>query len=132
MKKPLKFLILSHSSELGGSERSMLDLFDYWTKKGLVEPHFIIRKPLSNMVPELKQRGWKYYPLYYTNWSQRNPSRRAEDIFRNARYNAWAVEDIEKIINKVKPDLVMTNTIVSPWAAIAAYFLRLPHLWFVR
>jgi glycosyltransferase involved in cell wall biosynthesis len=110
----------------------MIDLFDAWHKKGLVEPHFIIRKPLSNMVPELKKRNWKYYPLYYTNWSQRKPSRRAEDIFRNAKYNAEAVGKIEKIIAKVKPDIVMTNTIVSPWAALAAYFQRVPHAWFVR
>lgn len=127
-----KVLILSHSSELGGAERSMIDLFDYWSKKGLVEPHFIIRKPLSNMVPELQKRNWKYYPLYYTNWSQRKPSKQAESVFRNARYNAQAVQDIEKIITKVKPDVVVTNTIVSPWAAIAAYFQRVPHVWFVR
>lgn len=127
-----KVLVLSHSSELGGAERSMIDLFDYWTKKGLVEPHFIIRKPLSNMVPELKNRNWPYYPIYYTNWSQRKPSKRAEDIYRNALYNAKAVKAIEKIIEKVKPDVVMTNTIVAPWAAIAAYFQRVPHVWFVR
>ncbi len=128
----MKVLIISHSSELGGAERSMIDVFDYWTKHYDVEPHFIIRKPLNSMVPELKKRGWSYHALYYTNWSQRTPSKRAEDVFRNARYNAQAVKDIEKIIEKIQPDLVMTNTIVAPWAAIAAYFRRIPHVWFVR
>ena len=124
--------MLSHSSELGGAERSMIDLFDYWAKEGLIEPFFIIRKPLKNMVPELKKRQWQYNPLYYTNWSQRKPSKRAEDIFRNARYNAQALQDIEKIVKRVKPDVVMTNTIVSPWAALIAYFDNIPHVWFVR
>ncbi len=110
----------------------MVDLFDYWTKKGWVEPHFIIRRPLKNIVPELKRRGWAYTPLYYTNWSQRNPSKRAEDVFRNATFNTKAVFAIEKLIGKVQPDVIMTNTIVSPWAAIAAYFQGIPHAWFVR
>ena len=133
VKKPLKVLMLSHSSEIGGgAERSMLDLFDHWAKQGLIEPEFIIRHPVKNMAPELKKRGWKYHPVYYTNWSQRNLSRRAEDVFRNARENTKAVQKIQEIIRKVKPDVVMTNTIVSPWAAIAAYFERVPHVWFVR
>lgn len=130
--KPLKILILSHSSELGGAERSMLDLFDYWVGKGLVEPHFIIRRPLRNMAKELKSRNWDYTSRYYGNWSQRNPSKKAEDIFRNAAHNTKAIFAIEKWIATNKPDLIMTNTIVSPWAAIAAYFQRVPHIWFVR
>lgn len=132
MSKPVKILILSHSSELGGAERSMIDLFDYWTKGKLVEPHIIVRTPLKNMIPELKKRGWKYYPIHYTNWSQRKPSKRAEDVFRNARENARAIAEIEKVVEKVKPDVVMTNTIVSPWAALVAHFKQLPHVWFVR
>lgn len=128
----MKVLILSHSSEMGGAERSMFDLFDYWAKQGKVELHFIIRKPYGNMLPELKKRGWDYTSLFYTNWSQRTPSKRAEDIFRNAAFNSQAIFDIEKVIAQQKPDVVMTNTIVSPWAAIAAYYQRVPHVWFVR
>src|SRR3990167_1533759 len=124
--------MLSHSSELGGAERSMIDLFDHWTKQGLVEPHFIIRTPLKNMVPEIKNRGWSYDTLYYTNWSQRNPSKEAESVFRNAIFNTEAIFAIEKIIQKIRPSVVMTNTIVSPWAALAAYFQNVPHVWFVR
>ena len=110
----------------------MLDMFDYWTKKGIVEPHFIIRRPMKNLAKELRQRGWKYTAVYYTNWSQRNPSPRAEDVFRNALYNSQAVFAIEKVIADLRPDVVMTNTIVAPWAALAAYFQKVPHVWFVR
>src|SRR3990172_882823 len=130
--RPMKALILSHSSELSGAERSMLDLFDYWAKKGLVEPHFIIRRPIKNLARELRKRRWNYTAVYYTNWSQRNPSPRAEDVFRNALYNSQAVFAIEKVIADLRPDVVMTNTIVAPWAALAAYFQKVPHVWFVR
>src|SRR3990167_11562423 len=131
-KKSIKVLVLSHSSELGGAERSMLDLFDYWTEQGLVEPHFVIRQPIKNLAKELRNRGWPYNAIHYTNWSQRNPSIRAEDIFRNASYNTKTIFAVEKLIKKIKPDIVMTNTIVSPWAALAAHFQMVPHVWFVR
>ncbi len=132
--KRIKVLILSHSSELAGAERSMLDLFDYWAKKDLIEPHFIIRRPVKNLAKELRNRKWKYTALYYTNWSDRTPfeKRKAEHIFRSTLYNAKTIFEIEKLINQLKPDVVMTNTIVSPWAAIAAYFQKVPHVWFVR
>lgn len=132
MPKKIKVLILSHSSELGGAELSMIDLFDTWTARGLVEPHFIVRKPLRNMIPKLKDKGWKYYPLYYTNWSQRQLPKNSEEVFIRARENARAILKIEKLIKKIQPDIIMTNTIVSPWAAIAAYFNHIPHVWFVR
>ncbi|HEY5550185.1 MAG TPA: glycosyltransferase, partial [Candidatus Saccharimonadales bacterium] len=123
---------MSHSSELSGAERSMVDLFVYWANKGWVKPHFIIRRPIRNLAKELKNHGFEYSAIYYTNWSQRNPSPRAEDVFRNALYNTKAVFAIEKLIASLKPDIVMTNTIVAPWAALAAYYQRLPHVWFVR
>lgn len=132
VNKPIKALILSHSSELSGAERSMVDLFDYWSRRGLIKPHFIIRRPIKNLAKELRHYGWEYSPIYYTNWSQRNPSPRAEDVFRNALYNTKAVFAIEQIIKQIKPDIVMTNTIVAPWAALAAYYERIPHIWFVR
>lgn len=132
MPKPIKVLILSHSSELSGAERSMIDLFDYWTRQGLVEPHFIIRRPIKNLAKELRQRNWDYTAIHYTNWSQRNPSKEAESIYRNALFNTKAVFAIEKLIDELKPDVVMTNTIVSPWAALAAHFQKVPHIWFVR
>lgn len=129
----IKVLILSHSSQYaGGGEMSMIDIFDVWVKKGLVDPEFVIRKPLEGMAPELRKRKYKFYPIHYTNWSQRNPSTSAESIYRGAVHNSLAVEEIESIIEKTKPDVVMTNTIVAPWAALAAYFKKVPHIWFIR
>lgn len=132
MAKKIKVLILSHSSELSGAERSMVDVINYGVKQGYIEPHFIIRQPIDSLAAELDKQGYPYTAIHYTNWSQRNPSARAEDIFRNALFNSQATFEIEKIIQQVKPDVVMTNTIVAPWAALAAYFQRVPHVWFVR
>ncbi len=130
---PLKLLVLSHISDLlGGAERSMLDTFDYWTEKYDIEPEFILRRPLKSLAGELKKRGWKYYDLDYTFWSDAVPPKKAEDIFQRSLQNNKAIMDIEAIIQESNPDVVMTNSIVCPWAALAAYFQKKPHVWFVR
>lgn len=130
--KPLKVLVLSHSSELGGAELSMIDLFDDWYNKGLVDPYFIVKGPVKNMGAELRKRNWSYYPVVYSAWSRRVPLERLGDIFRNAVYDTRAILEIEGIIKQIGPDVVMTNTLVAPWAAIAANLQKVPHVWFVR
>lgn len=129
----MRILVLSHTSDLiGGAERSMLDVFDNWTTKHNVEPEFIVREPLGSLAGELKRRGWKYYPVRFTFWSWPNPPTKPEDIFRESVINSQAVQEIEKIIQSSKPDVVMTNTVICPWAALAAHFQQVPHVWFVR
>ncbi len=128
-----KILILSHISELlGGAERSMLEIFDKWAEQYDIKPQFILREPIKSLAGELKNRGWKYYPLRYTFWSDGNPPTHPEDIYRNWQQNTKAVTDIEKIIKRTKPDVIMTNSVVCPWAALAAYNQKVPHIWFVR
>src|SRR3990167_160653 len=129
----MKVLVLSHTSDLlGGAERSMLDVFDNWVAKYNIKPEFILREPLGMLVGEMKKRGWKYYPVKYTFWSWPNLPTKREDIFIHSVQNSQAVEEIEAIIGRTKPDLVITNTVISPWAAIAAHFKQVPHVWFVR
>lgn len=128
-----KILVLSHSSEIGGAELSMLDFFEYWRKKEKnIALLFIIREPLDKLAPELKKRGFNYVSLAYTSWVMPQLINRPEDIFRNARINTGAVKEIEKIIHQFKPTIVMTNTIIAPWAAFAAKLNHLPHIWFIR
>lgn len=128
-----KILVLSHISELlGGAERSMLEVAQKLEKQYGYTFEFIIREPLGNIVDELNKKGWKYYSLPYTFWSE---SKFPEQLYRQyiaSNINKQAVIDIEKIIKKSKPDLVLTNTVVCPWAAIAALHTGTPHAWFIR
>lgn len=128
----MKVLILSHSSDLGGAEQSMLGLFGYLTKTTDIEPEFIIRKPLLKLANELDKQGYTYHKLYYTNWAQRNLTYDSAEMYWYAKQNTAAVKEIERLIKEVKPQVVMTNTVVAPWAAIAAYRLNIPHVWFIR
>ncbi len=129
----MKILVLSHISELlGGAERSMLDVFDYWEEHYNIEPEFILREPIKSLAAELDKRGWKYHALHYTFWSDGNPPKTPQDKFHQIRQNSKAILAIEDIIQSIKPDLVMTNSIVCPWAALAAYYQQVPHVWFIR
>lgn len=129
----MKILVLSHTGDiLGGAEMSMLDVFDVLTQKYGVKAEFIIREPVRGMAGELKKRGWKFTNLPYTFWSDGKPPTTRSAIARNAQMNLVAVEKIEKLIEETKPDIVMTNSIVCPWAAIAAYQQGIPHVWFIR
>ncbi len=129
----VKVLILSHISELlGGAERSMLDLFDDWVGKHDIEPEFIMREPARSLAGALKKRGWKYHVIDYGFWSDGAPPKTPEDKFFNSLRNTQAVIEIENIIKSSKPDIVMTNSIVCPWAALAAYYQETPHIWFIR
>lgn len=129
----MKLLVLSHTSEMiGGAERSMLDLFDYWSSEYSLRPEFILREPLGAMVGEMDRRKWRYYPLQFSFWSWPKPPTEPAEIRMHAMQNRRAVKKVEKLIQKTKPDIVMTNTLVSPWAALAAHGQKVPHVWFVR
>ncbi len=129
----MKVLILSHISELtGGAEKSLLDMFDLWSKKHEIKPEFILRIPVGTLGAALKARGWKYHELDYSFWSEANPPKTKEAVSRATEKNTRAVLEIEKIIKKTKPDIVVTNSVVCPWAALAAYKQKVPHIWFVR
>lgn len=131
--KKVKVLILSHSSEIGGAELSMLDFFDFWTKQNSeLELLFIVKYPLDKLGPELKKRNWQFKVVDYGSWSSRNFPTDSESIYRNGKRNGRATLEILDNIESFNPDIVMTNTIVAPWAAIASKLLGKKHIWFVR
>lgn len=88
--------------------------------------------PVGTLGKELDKRGWKYHAVDYTFWSEAQPPTDPEIIRKVSLKNTSAVVEIENIINKTKPDLVFTNSVVCPWAAIAANNTLTPHVWFVR
>jgi len=133
LSKKLKILVLSHISDLvGGAEMSLLDTFDFWDKNYNIEPVFILRQPVKALASAITERGWNYYDLKYTFWSDAIPPQKAQDVFHDAVDNMRAIESIEEIIKNEDPDLVMTNSVVCPWAAIASLYQRKPHVWFIR
>lgn len=130
----MKLLVLSHVSDfLGGAERSLVDIIDVWRREDRsLDVRFIIRKPISDMREQLEKRGIPYDAVDFTYWNDSNLPDTPERIFNNAVRNTRAIERIEEIIQVYHPDIVLTNSIIAPWAAIAAHYQGIPHVWMVR
>src|SRR5690606_28134416 len=97
-----------------------------------LEVFVLTRTPAGHLQPELKRRGIPSLMVTFNSWVLPKRIVADEDIVRTAREDFAAVRTMERFITEYKPDLVMTNTIVAPWAALAAKLVGVPHVWFAR
>lgn len=129
----MRILFASHSSYMqGGAQNVLLDLVkglkqffpDYqiyviFPENGALIEAFI---PYIDGYAVIKQLGWMVDPskksLFRSFWS----------ITRFVRYAKKTLN----YVNQVKPDVVVTNTLFSPVAALAAKWGRYKHLWFIH
>ena len=129
--KSLNICFFSHSSQLAGAERSLLELItelirDYGVMCSVFLPN---DGPLRK---KLEGAGASTLNFAYDWWCDFNlPStvqiaQRIIDSFKTTSI------DIKEEVEKVNPDIVFTNTLVIPWGAIVASRLKKPHVWFVR
>ncbi|WP_158253985.1 glycosyltransferase family 4 protein [Cryobacterium sp. Y50] len=132
----MKVFCLSHSSaieNLGGAELSLLHLIDAWTADDAeVEFTVVTRGPAGLLQPELAARGVPTHTLNFDAWVLPLVRTDPADILDTARRNSEAVLAIVELLRLEAPDVVITNTIISPWAALAARYLGIPHVWFVH
>lgn len=127
---------INHSSaldHLGGSERSMFRLIEEWVSTDAdFEPFFVTKLPRGLVIDELEARGWPYLALPYRGWAVPPHDAHPDQVaFHAPADNAATLAIIEQMETR-RPDLVVTNTLVAPWGAIAAKVLGIPHVWMVR
>jgi len=129
---PVTLLFLSHSSELYGAERSLLDLIEN-LDKDLFNPIAVVPKrgPFQS---ELGKYGTKVYVVRSPAWLYR---RRIPLSFlgRMADILIFLLPSmirLMRIINSEEVDIVYSNTIVKFAGALAAFALRKPHVWHIR
>ncbi len=126
-----KILVLSHSGDIGGAELAMLDTLDRLVSKLGVRPVIIIPRQ-GDLCIELNKRAWKYVEIPYSVWAWPKLPQTTEDEFREYTINSKAIMDIGKLIDKVMPVAVITNTIIAPWAALATGMRKIPHIWHIH
>lgn len=131
----MRVLFLNHSTaavSLGGAERSLLALVEDWhARDPELEAIFATKAPRGKFIMALEERGWGYHALRFRGWALPagvTSSDRA--LFAAADYSATLA--LIDLIERERPDLVVTNTLVAPWAAFAAATVGIPHAWFVR
>lgn len=132
MDQKLKILVFSHSHETGGAELALLDMLDFFNKKKPgVEPHFILPKK-GILQGQLEKRGWSYTIFPYSNWLWEQVPMQSEDVYRERMKNILAAHKAQELIQELKPDIVLSNTLVCPWGALAAGMEGVPHVWYIH
>jgi glycosyltransferase involved in cell wall biosynthesis/uncharacterized HAD superfamily protein/hypoxanthine phosphoribosyltransferase len=130
-EKSLSVCFFSHSANLYGGERSLLELVTQ-----LVEDYGVVCSVILPSDGPLKQRleevGVSTYIADYSWWydSKLLPEEQISALCTNSAKSL--LYNIKQVITKINPDIVVTNTMVIPWGVITASFLGKPHVWFIR
>ncbi len=125
----LSVLFFSHSSNLGGAERSLFDLIDGLSARGVLCSAVLptegplrgelVKLGCAVLVPDgsaLQRKGW---------WWTVAPPAEPRVVISAAYDRAMSVLVPE--VGRISPDVVFSQTIVSPWGALCAEVLNLPH-----
>lgn len=130
-EKSLSVCFFSHTSNLAGAERCLLEL-----TTSLIRDHGLVCSVVLPSVGSLKEKleevGVSTQYAGYSWWCDVNSltdgqiDRELDDSFKHV------LGHIKHKLNKINPDVVCTNTMVIPWGAIAASVLGKPHVWFIH
>lgn len=121
----IKILFLSNTARIAGAEICLLTLVKY-LDKNIFEPVVIFPEsgPLHD---EIARIGIKTYvsPLEWWIRGERSHGLMGSDIWRR-------VKAITRIIEHEKPAILHTNTSAIWEGALAAMFMRIPHVWHIH
>jgi len=128
--KSMNLCFFSHSSYLYGSERSLLELTrNLISNRGAVCSVVLPNEgPLKNRLEDI---GVTTLICNYDWWC-------ASSLLSCEKINLLLQDSYEKMlltcqdIENIKPDVIITNTIVIPWGAITALNFGLPHMWWIH
>lgn len=132
----MRVMFVSHSSAndgFGGGELTLLNLIDRWRElRPDVEFFVVSRSPEGLMQAEFDRREVPHHAIAFDAWVLPMIRERPIDVIMTSRMDSEAVSSIAGLIREFEPDLVVTNTIVSPWGAIASKMEGVAHAWMVH
>jgi len=130
-QQSLNICFFLHSSQLGGSERSLRHLIDgltqdYGTLCTVVLPS---QGPLGEL---LLESGVSTLTAPVTWWCAIDeiPSEKVINRQYGESFD-WLNQNLS-LLNEINPDVILTNSLVIPWGALAALLLKKPHVWLVN
>ena len=124
-------LFFSHSSLLAGAERSLLELVKELTSEHDTLCTVVLpsQGPLESL---LQKAGAATLVAPINFWCAGAELPDDTDISKlYSQSFGWLNKNLP-ILNQINPDVVLTNTLVIPWGALAAYLLKRPHIWMVN
>jgi len=127
-------VVLSHSmsDHLGGAERSLLTVLEEWKRADPMVNPLVVSPGPGAMHSAVSARGYRTAIIDMSGWTVSSEAGGSAARELRSRQNARATRELLRLLDDELPDLVVTNTLVHPWAAIAAASRGIPHVWFVR
>lgn len=126
----MKILFISHSSELFGAERSMLEAVAALIEKGLVVE--VVVPSEGELATKLRNLGITVHQIPYTWWVASPEWRSTYYRLRRKLQNLMVVPRFNRLLREHRPDVVVTNTLTIPSGAFAAQRANIPHVWYVH
>lgn len=137
----MKVAFITHYTTLYGANRSLLDLIEGLMPLG-VEP-FVVIPDNGEIVPYLKDLGVPFYITPHQTWVGvfvpklgrgifKQYFRWWKDVFSKIRKNIHIIPNVVHKFKEWDVDIIYSNSSVIPLGAIAAIWMRKPHVWHIR
>jgi len=138
----MRVVFVSHDAGVYGAPRSLLNLIDGLSSKGI--ECYVIVPYKGPLVQEIQKRNIEFTVIPYAIWVHKKSSidllTRLKIFIKHfpgpkisrAFKNILAIPKIKAQIQSWNADIVYTNSSVTPVGAIAAYLAKKPHVWHIR
>lgn len=126
-----KILWLSHEGDLGGANKCLAEQIKILADEGYKISVIVLRK--DSFADDVAKNVTSIHVVYFYGWIIELGNKFRPLLFlKRMLRNTWAVVQTLRIIYKVKPDYIATNTTTIPVAAIAAKLSFKKHIWFIH
>jgi glycosyltransferase involved in cell wall biosynthesis len=120
--------LFAHAPDLGGAGRVLWELADELGRRGVrVHAAAPAEGPL---LARMRESGIATDAIDYAPWTTRRAGLRRR--LRRWSRNRRALGELVALLERVRPDAVLSNTLTIPAPALAARRIGIPHLWFVH
>ncbi len=124
-----KIIWQSHEPIISGANIAMLEYIDALSENF---SFFIILTHQGKMQIELEQRNISYVIIPQYGWTNIYPWWKFGKRIKVLVRSIIAILQTLILINKEKPDILCTNTLVPFTASVAAFIQRIPHIWWIH
>lgn len=126
----LHVCLISHSSGLEGAERSLLELVDSLiSERGSLCT--VVLPSDGPLTSRLNEAGAATLRAEFGWWCSGGTAT-PETTRQQMALSCSEVLRLASVVDRVRPDVVVTNTLVIPWGALTAAILNIPHIWWVK
>lgn len=128
--KTTDLLFVTHRHQVsGGAEMALLELLSYLKRKGFI-CHVIVGGE-GTFRDRLKDLGIDSSIIGQPFWAH-GPEDNSPFIYSSPNPRVNSVAQTVELIERLRPRLCVTNTVVVPWLAYASSITNTPHAWMIH